>query len=99
MQNPPNHPLHGAGCSTNSLWMRVHYLFQSTMAAHADVVSNQFTDSIAFDNWKQKIQKIWQTLGSSNNYLKSVASYLKNEKAILLPVGSIFTSPLGLRFV
>jgi hypothetical protein len=52
-------------------------MFDSTAVARADVFSNQFTISMAFDNSQQMVQKIWQTQGSSSNYLKGVAAYVK----------------------
>jgi hypothetical protein len=44
------------------------------------------------------IQKIWQMQGSSSNYLKGVAVFVKKDKEILLPIGSVLKSPLGILF-
>jgi hypothetical protein len=78
MQNPLNHPLHDAGCFMKSLWITLTDLYQSIVAAQADVLSSQYKLSIAFDNWQQMIQKVWQTHGSSSNYL--IDFYLIEEK-------------------
>ncbi len=93
MTKPTHHPLHGAGCSTSTLWNMLNELFDSTIIARTNVVINQFTVSMAFDNWQQMIRKVWQTCASSSNYLKGVASSLKKDKAILLHVRSMLKSP------
>jgi hypothetical protein len=95
MKNTPSHPLHGAGCSMLTVWDTLNDMFDSSEAARADVISYQFTISMAFDHWQQMVQKIWQMQGSSSNYLKGVAAFVKKDKAILLPIGSVLKSPLG----
>ncbi len=81
-----------------TVWDTLNDIFDSTAAARADVISNQFTISMAFDNWQQMVQKIWQMQGSSSNYLKGVAAFVKKDKAIVLPIGSVLKSPSGILF-
>ena len=98
MKSLPNHPLHGVGCCMSTLWSTLNDMYESATPARMDVIENQYTMSVAFDNWQQMIQKIWQTSGCSSNYLKGVASFAKKDKAVLLPLKSILKSPSGLRF-
>jgi hypothetical protein len=72
MKKPPSHPLHGAGCSMLTVCDTLDDTFDSAAAPCADFIPNQFTISMAFDNWQQMVQKICQTQGSSSNYLKGV---------------------------
>ena len=44
------------------------------------------------------VQKIWQMQGSSSNYLKDVAAFVKKDKAIVLPIGSVLKFPPGILF-
>ncbi len=81
MANPPSHQLHGAGCCMKTMWSVLDDFFKSSTAAHIDVDSNQFTLSIAFDNWQQNNRNSWQTYGSSSNYLRGVALLIKKDKA------------------
>ncbi len=67
IENPPSHPLHGAGCLINTVWDTLNDLFDSTTVTCADVISNQITISIVFNHWQQMVQKIWQTQESSSN--------------------------------
>jgi hypothetical protein len=73
------------------MWSVLDDFFKLLTAARIDVVSNQFTLSIAFDNWQQNNKKIWQT----SNYLRGVALLIKKDKAVTLPVGLLFKSPSG----
>ena len=98
MKTLPNHPLHGVGCTMATLWSTLNEMYDSCTPGRMDVIKNQYTMSVVFDNWQQMIQKIWQTSGRSSNYLKGVAMLAKKDKAILLPVGTILKSPLGLLF-
>ena len=98
MKNPTNHPLHGAGCDNRTLWNTLNDLFDSTFDARNDTISRQFTVSMAFDNWQQMITKKWQSNGCSSLYLKGVASFLKKDKVVLIPVGSVLKSPSGCLF-
>jgi hypothetical protein len=98
MCNTLSHPLHGARCCMSTLWSALNDFFKSSAAAHVNVVFNQFTPSIAFDNWQQNNNKIWQTYCSSSNYLRAVALFIKKDKAVMLPGGSLFKSPSGVRF-
>ncbi len=66
-------------------------------ARHA-TICKQVTVSMAFDNWQQMIKKTWQTNGCSGNYLKGVASFIKKDKAIVIPTGSVLQSPSGILF-
>ncbi len=93
MKNLPSDPLHGAGYSMLTVWDMLNDMFDSTAAARVNVISNQFTISMAVNNWQQMVQKIWQTQGLSSNYLKGVAAFVKKDKAIFLPIGSILKSP------
>jgi hypothetical protein len=52
MKNIPSHPLHGAGCSMLTAWDTLNDMFDSSAAARADVILNQFTISMAFNNWQ-----------------------------------------------
>ena len=70
MKNPPNHPLHGGGCGLHTLWNTLNDLFDNTFAAQNKTISNQYTVSMAFDNWQQMITKKWQSNGCSSIYLK-----------------------------
>jgi hypothetical protein len=63
-----------------------------------DLMINQYTVSLAFDNWQPRIKKVWQTMGLSANYLNGVAAFIKKDKATLLPFGLIITSPSSIRF-
>jgi hypothetical protein len=98
MKNLPSHPLHGAGYSMLTVWDTLNDMFDSTAAARANAISNQFTISMAINNWQQMVQKIWQMQRSSSNYLKGVAAFVKKDKAVLLPIGSVLKSPLGILF-
>jgi hypothetical protein len=53
---------------------------------------------MAFNNWQQMLKKTWQTNGFSGTYLKGVASFIKKEKAIMINIGSVLWSPLGVLF-
>jgi hypothetical protein len=57
MANPPSHPLHGTGCCMKTMWSVLDNFFESSTAALNDVVTNQFTVSIVFDNWQQNNKK------------------------------------------
>ncbi len=81
-----------------TVWDMLNDMFDSTAAARVDVISNQFTISMAFDNCQQMVQKIWQMQGSSSDYLKGVAVFVKKDKDILLPTGSVLKSPSGILF-
>ncbi len=98
MANPPSHPLHVAGCCMKTLWSVLDDFFESLTAARIDVVSNQITRSITFDNWQQNNKKIWQTYGSLSNYLRGVSLLIEKDKAVVLPVGLLFKSPSSVRF-
>ncbi len=97
-RNPSSHPLHGAGCSVPPLWKTLHEIYETTILAHADLISNQPTISMALDNWQMNIKKIWQTCRSSSNYLHGIASFIKKDKSICLPVGSVLCSPSSISF-
>ncbi len=77
-------------------WNTLNDLFDSTAVERADVISDQFTISMAFNNWQQMVQKIWQKQRPSSNYLRGVAAFVKKDKAILLPICSVLKSPLGI---
>ncbi len=81
-----------------TVWDTFNDVFDSTAAAHADVIFDQFTISMAFDNCQQMVQKIWQMQWSSSNYLKGVTAFVKKDKAILLPIDSVLKSPSGILF-
>lgn len=98
MHNPPNHPLHSAGCHDITLWSTLDKLYKSTSAARMDVMIQQFSCSFAFDNWQQRSPKTWQNQGSSAIFLNGVAAFIKKNKAILLPVNSIIRSSSNVRF-
>jgi hypothetical protein len=53
MKTQPNHPVHGVGCSTSTLWATLNDMFGSTTPGRMDVIRNQYTMSVAFDNWQQ----------------------------------------------
>jgi hypothetical protein len=91
--NPPNHPLHGAGCQDITLWSSLDKLYESTTEARSDLMTHQYTVSLAFDNWQQQSSKTWQTRGLSAVFLNGVAIIIKKDKAILLPLRSIIRSP------
>jgi hypothetical protein len=57
-RNPSSHPLHGAGCLATPLWTTLNEIYETTIPACADLISNQKTISMAFDNWQIKIIKI-----------------------------------------
>jgi hypothetical protein len=95
---PPDHPLHGSGCSLEVVWRRLNELFESTIQAHFDLITSQQTISMAFDNWQVSIGKMWQSYGCSNTFLRGVASFMKKNKAVLLPVGCLVRSPSGAIF-
>ena len=50
---------------THRLWKTLNQLFDSTLAARNNTISNQYTVNMAFDNWQQMITKKWQTNGCS----------------------------------
>ncbi len=81
-----------------TVWDTLNDMVDSSAGARADVISNQFNISMAFDNWQQMIQKKWQTQGLSSNYLNGVAAFVKKDNAILLPIGSVLKSPSGFLF-
>ena len=80
MHNPPNHPLHGAGCNDKTLWYSLDKLYDSTKLARIDLMTHQYTVSIAFDNWQQQKAKTWQNMGSSAVFLNGVAAFLVSDK-------------------
>ncbi len=47
----PYHPLHGSGCSIVTLWGHLNDLFQSTAKTPREVLTNQYTNSVVFDNY------------------------------------------------
>jgi hypothetical protein len=73
-------------------------LYISTAAARDDVIANQYTISVVFDNWQQMIKKVWQTSESSSTFLKGDAAFAIENKAVLLPVGSVLRAPSGTLF-
>ena len=81
-----------------TVWDMLNDMFDSTAAARVNVISNQFTISMAINNWQQMVQKIWQMQRSSSNYLKGVAAFVKKDKEILLPISSVLKSPSGILF-
>ena len=95
---PPSHPLHGSGCSRHMLWKSLNDIFDRLSSARHDTICQQYTVSMAFDNWQQMVKKTWQTNGCSGNYLQGVASFIKKDKAIMIPTGSVIRSPLGVLF-
>jgi hypothetical protein len=97
-RNPNSHPLHGAGCLATPLWTTLNEINETTIPAHADLISNQPTISMVFDDWQMNIKTIWQTCGSSSNYLGGVPSFIKKDKAICLLVGLVLCSPSGISF-
>jgi hypothetical protein len=94
----PFHPLRGTGCSCAVLWRMLNDLYDRMVSAQLDTVCQQYTVSMAFDNWQQMLKKTWQTNGCSGNYLKSVASFIKKDKAVMIPIGSVLRSQLGVIF-
>jgi hypothetical protein len=63
-----------------------------------DSIFGESTISMAFDNWQQGIPRTWQTGGHSSLYHRGVAIFMKRNKAILLPIGSLIMLPSGLEF-
>ena len=92
------HTLHGSGCSRHVLWKSLNDLYDRTSDARHATICNQVTVLMAFDNWQQMIKKTWQTNGCSGNYLKGVASFIKKDKAIVIPTGSVIQLPSGILF-
>jgi hypothetical protein len=90
----PSSPIH-FGCEPKCMWNQLNDLFNCNAQAREDILRNQLSVSVVFDNWQVMIQKKWQTAGSSSNYLKGVAVLAKKDKAILLPWGSLVRSPSG----
>ena len=95
MKNTASHPLHGVGCDMITTWLRLNQLYDHCTPSREEILRNQCTVSIVFDNWQMMIQKKWQTAGSASNYLKSVAVLAKRDKAILLPCGLLVRSLSG----
>jgi hypothetical protein len=50
MKTLPNHPLHGVGCSTATLWSTLNEMYDSCTPGQIDVICNQYTMSVVFDN-------------------------------------------------
>ena len=94
----PNHPLHGSGSSMTTVWGTLNHIFETSKAARGDLVAKQYTVSMAFDNWQISVNKMWQNYGCSSKFMRGVATFMKRDKAILLPVGSIMVSPSGVKF-
>jgi hypothetical protein len=94
----PNHPLHGSGSSMTTVWGTLNHIFETSTAARRDLVAKQYTVSMAFDNWQINVNKMWQSYGCSSKFMRGVATFIKRDKAILLPVGSIMVSPSGVKF-
>ena len=80
------------------MWGHLDNIYESGAAARADIVSHQQTISIAMDNWQHNRPKMWQKDGSSSNFLRGTAAFMKKDRAIRLQVGSIISSPSGDRF-
>jgi hypothetical protein len=68
------------------------------VSAQLDTVCQQYMVSMAFNNWQQMLKQTWQTNGCSSNYLKGVASFIKKDKVIMIPIGSVLRSPLGVLY-
>jgi hypothetical protein len=96
--SPQSHPLHSAGCSCTVLWRTLNDLYDRLVSAWLDTVCQQYMVSMAFSNWQQMLKKTWQTNQCYSNYLKGVASFIKKDKAITIPIGSVQWSPLGVLF-
>ena len=92
------HPLHGSGVTTKYALAQVDKLHIKFIPAVTNLISNQLTTSLALDNFQQLIPKKKQTRGSSAVYHRAVAYFVKHDKAILLPVGAVLRSPLGVLF-
>ncbi len=92
---PASHTLHGYGCSRKVLWKSLNDIYDRLSSARHHIICQQFTVSMAFDHWQQMIKKTWQTNGCSGNYLKGVALFIKKDKAIVIPTGSVIQSKWG----
>jgi len=80
--SPPSHPLHGASWSWNVLWNTLNEVFDRLVPARHDNVCQQYTVSMAFDNWQQMLKNTWQTNGYSSNYLMGVASFIRRTRQL-----------------
>jgi hypothetical protein len=56
-RNPPNHPLHGAGCTKQVLWQNLDTLFDEHQPVQKDAITHKFSLSMAFDNYQRSIPK------------------------------------------
>ena len=97
LRNASSHQLHRAGCLPTLIWRTLDETYEITILTCADLISNQPTISMAFHDWQMNI-KIWQTCGSSSKHLRGIASFIKKDKAICLPVGSVLCSSSVISF-
>jgi hypothetical protein len=95
---PPDNPLHGLGCTLDIVWKWLNDVHDSAVNACYDVITSQYTISMAFDSWQEMIKKIWQSYSCSSNYLRGVAAFMKKDKAILLPIHTVLKSLSGILF-
>ncbi len=57
-RNPSSHQLHGVGCSPTLLWTTLNEINETTIPARADLIFNQLTISMVFDNWQMSIKNM-----------------------------------------
>ena len=96
----PGHknPLIGAGCNIKTAWHKLDDIFKICTPALMALVKSQLAITCVFDNWQRLINKLWQDLEKSSLYQRGTAFFVKQDKAFVLPVGTIMLSPLGLKF-
>ena len=87
-----------AACTIKTARKRLDDLFFKYEQAKLDLIKQQYTMTLVFDNWQRSCPKKWQTEGKSSVFLRGTAYFIRRDKAILLPSGSTLRSPSGLIF-
>ena len=85
-------------CNMRTAWRNLGALYHYSESDRMKCIMNQSSLSGAFDNWQYKIQRVFQSQGKSSYFQQATAMFLKLNKAIEIPLGSIMISPSGVTF-
>jgi len=99
MQPGRKNPLCGSQCTVKTAWKKLDGIFEECTPVLMHRIKQQFTCSAAFDNWQRSITKMWQGGGKASVFQRGTAFFIKQDKAFLLPVGTIMQSPHGVLFM
>jgi len=100
MQPGRKNLLCGSQCTIKTAWKKLDDIFEECCTpVLMNRIKQQFTCSAAFDNWQRSITKMWQGGGKASVFQRGTAFFIKQDKAFLLPVGTIMQSPHGVLFM